>query len=482
MLSINFLRSALFRLAAGFALAFVVSSLLLFAFIYWQTAIYETDRVERFIVREAEIIAEAPRSEVLWAVQMRLTKDVHRLSFAALFDRDGKLVAGNLGHIPADLPADGRAHRVNAVPNDLAQVHPELVIAVARRLPDGSILVIGRNIDQLSNLTDIVGRALLLGVIPAVVLALGVGVWLSGRAQQRIKAVTQTVERIMQGDLRERLPVRNPGDDFDQLAASVNRMLGELERLVGDMQDVGNSIAHDLRTPLARVRAKLERGRDAARTREDLQEVVDRAIIGLDQALAIIVALLRIGEIEGGHRRAAFTEVDLADILHDVADLYAPIAEEKQIEFDVTAAAVPLVHGDRELLMEAVANLVDNAVKFTPEGGCVVVDLVAEEAGPLIRVIDSGPGIPPSERQAVMRRFYRLDKSRHVQGSGLGLSLVGAIVRLHDFAIRIDDARPGCIIEVRCYAASRFGRATAENRPEAKPMLLSDGFPEVTRP
>jgi signal transduction histidine kinase len=467
--SISFLRSAAFRLAAGFALAFVISSLLLFAFIYWQTAIYETDRVERFIVREAEIIAAAPRSEVLWAVQMRLTKDVHRLSFAALFDQDGKLVAGNLQHIPADLPADGRAHRVSAAPIDLAQMRPEVVIAVARRLPDNSVVVIGRNIDQLSNLTDIVGRALLLGVIPAVLLALGAGVWLSGRAQRRVKEVTQTVERIMQGDLRERLPLRGAGDDFD--------------RLVGDMQDVGNSIAHDLRTPLARVRAKLERGRDAASTHEELQAVVDRAIIGLDQALAIIVALLRIGEIEGGQRRAAFTDVDLTDILHEVADLYAPMAEEKQIDFAVTAQPVPLVHGDRELLMEVVANLVDNAIKFTAEGGRVALELLAEAAGPLLRVIDSGPGIPPEERQAVMRRFYRLDKSRHVQGSGLGLSLVGAILRLHDFTIRIDDARPGCVFEVRCYAASRTARMAGVPKLEGavEPVVLPHSLAGIAR-
>ena len=199
----------------------------------------------------------------------------------------------------------------------------------------------------------------------------------------------------------------------------------------------------------------LERGRDKAKTKDELVAVTDRAIIGLDQAQSIITALLRIGEIEGGQRRSAFADVDLNELVQEVGDLYGPIAEAKQISFDVQADLTPLVHGDRDLLIEAIANLLDNAVKFTPPGGTVHLQAGDRGEGPFIRIADSGPGIPPEERAAVMRRFYRLDKSRHVSGSGLGLSIVLAIVKLHDFDLVVGDAEPGCSFELRCCTSPR---------------------------
>ena len=443
-------RTAAFRLAIAFAGAFVGSTLLLFTFIYWQTAVYETGRIDAFIVQLAATAAEAPPEQLMWTVGTRLSNDLHRLTFAALFDADGRLLAGNLPRIPADLPVDGLAHSAAAELPSARGSTIDRVRAVARRLPDGRLFVVARNIDELVMLRSIVLRALELGVIPAVLLALLVGAFLSLRALRRVRLVHQTVERIMRGDLHERLPIRGTGDDFDRLAASVNRMLGEIGRLLDEIKGVGDDIAHDLRTPLSRVRARLERSRDAARTHGELQEAIDRAIAGLDQALAIITALLRIGEIEAGRRRIGFAHVDVAGILTEIGDLYAPIAEERGIRFDVAAPPGPPVFGDHDLLIEALANLVGNAIKFTPEGGAVRLSLIDGGAGPVIRVADSGPGIPPAEREAVLKRFYRSDKSRHVDGSGLGLSLVAAIAKLHGFAIRITDANPGCVVELDC--------------------------------
>jgi signal transduction histidine kinase len=239
--------------------------------------------------------------------------------------------------------------------------------------------------------------------------------------------------------------------------------LAEIERLLAEVQGVSDSIAHDLRTPLARVRTLLERGRDKARTMEELAAVTDRAIAGLDQAQSIITALLRIGEIEGGQRRAAFAEVDLNDIVREAGELYGPGADEKEIQFDVEAAATSTVIGDRDLLLEAVANLLDNAIKFTPPQGKVHLSVTNRKEGPVIRVTDTGPGIPPEERAAVMKRFYRLDKSRHIAGSGLGLSIVLAIVRLHNYEIVVGDAEPGCWFELLCYP--REMRSDAEPAP-----------------
>jgi signal transduction histidine kinase len=232
-------------------------------------------------------------------------------------------------------------------------------------------------------------------------------------------------------------------------------MLAEIERLIAEVQGVSDNIAHDLRTPLARVRTLLERGREKARTPVDMAALVDRAIAGLDQAQAIITALLRIGEIEGGQRRAAFCSVDLNEIASMASELYAPMAEEKRIRLMLEADATTSAYGDRDLLIEAIANLIDNALKFAPVGGDVRLSVSDSATGPVIGVIDSGPGIPSAERAAVMKRFYRIDKSRHIQGSGLGLSIVLAIVTLHDFDITVTDASPGqippgCRFEIRC--------------------------------
>ena len=447
-------RTAAFRLVLAFASAFVGSTLLLFAFIYWQTAVYETQRIDAFIERLAAQASEASQEQLMWTVGTLVSTDLRRLTFAALFDASGRPVAGNLPSIPAGLPADGRAHgTVAGLPTERG-LTVERVRAAARHLPDGRTYVVARGVDELVTLRANVVRALQLGVIPAAVLALIAGAFVSMRALRRVRLVHESVERIMRGDLHERLPIHGTGDDFDRLAASVNRMLGEIGRLLDEIKGVGDDIAHDLRTPLSRVRARLERSRDAARTHGELQEAIDHAIAGLDEALAIITALLRIGEIEAGRRRVGFADVDLAGVITEIGDLYAPIAEERRIRFEVLAPPGPSVFGDRDLLLEALANLVGNAIKFTPEGGAVRLTLADGVDGPVVRVADTGPGIPQGEREAVLKRFYRSDKSRHIDGSGLGLSLVAAIAKLHGFAVRITGADPGCVVELDCRLAS----------------------------
>ena len=224
-------------------------------------------------------------------------------------------------------------------------------------------------------------------------------------------------------------------------------MLDEIEALVQSLAGVGDDIAHDLRTPLTRVRVGLERARQNARTLDDLRAAVDQAITGLDQSLAIITALLRITEIEHSRRLDGFRNVPLAELVREVGDLYEPIAEDKRVALCAVAKEDVIVHGDRDLLFEAVANLVDNAVKFTPQGGRVEVSLHRNGDEAVVRVCDSGPGIAGGERDLVGRRFYRGDKSRCAPGLGLGLSLVNAIVKLHGFRLSISGG-PGCVAEI----------------------------------
>jgi PAS domain S-box-containing protein len=232
-----------------------------------------------------------------------------------------------------------------------------------------------------------------------------------------------------------------------QITAAVRAAL--LEEALQEAKVVGDNIAHDLRTPLTRVRIRLERGREHAATLEELRAVADQAIAGLDQSLTTITALLRITEIEHSRRREGFGEVELALLIREAGDLYEPIAENKGVTLRVEAPDRAAVHGDRDLLFEAVANLLDNAVKFTPEGERVELALFHQEGETVIRVSDTGPGIPEVEREAVTQRFYRSDKSRNIKGLGLGLSMVAAIIKLHGFRFRIS-AGPGCTAEIVC--------------------------------
>ena len=222
-----------------------------------------------------------------------------------------------------------------------------------------------------------------------------------------------------------------------------------LEEALQEAKVVGDNIAHDLRTPLTRVRIRLERGREHASTLEELRAINDQAIAGLDQSLTTITALLRITEIENSRRREGFSEVQLTPLIREVGDLYDPIAEDKGVILWVEAPDLATVNGDRDLLFEAVVNLVDNAVKFTPEGGRVEVVVFHKEGEFVIRVTDTGPGIPEIEREAVTQRFYRSDKTRNTKGLGLGLSMVAAIVKLHRFRLTIS-AGPGCTTEIAC--------------------------------
>jgi signal transduction histidine kinase len=279
------------------------------------------------------------------------------------------------------------------------------------------------------------------------VLCLAIGALLSLRAERRIADVNRQVQRIVAGNLRERLPRDATDDPFSKLATIVNGMLDEIETLIHAIAGIGNDIAHDLRTPLTRVRLMLERGHSNAQTLEQLQLIADKAIAGIDQSLAITTALLRLVEIENSRRSAAFGKVDLAELVREVGELFEPIAESKGITLHIDLSHAPMVNGDRDLLMEAVVNLVDNAIKFTPEGGRVEVALLRGDAESIVRIKDTGAGISEVERDIVLKRYYRSEKLRSAPGFGLGLNLVAAIVKLHGFRLTIHPGS-GCVIEI----------------------------------
>jgi signal transduction histidine kinase len=449
MFQAQLIRSNTFRWASAVAGVFAAFVTVLFGFIYFEIDDYLVARSDRMITVQLSYFASLPDERRIHAIEDHLGPDSRGVQFAGLFDADGKRLAGNLQRLPDELKLNSPVQSLKVARTDRQEFGDALVRAVGQRLNNGDLLMIGRNVDEAREISRVVGEALALGLLPAFCLCLLAGAWLSVRAQRRVEEVNQRVQRIVAGDLKERLPHRNVDEPFSRLAAIVNGMLDEMEGSFHALSGVGNDIAHDLRTPLTRARLALERGRTNATSMDQLQQAADKAISGIDQSLAIITALLRLTEIENSRRSAAFANVALDEMLHEVCDIYEPIAEDKQIELSIGIAGKLSVCGDRDLLFEAVANLVDNAIKFTPQGGKVGIELLRRDGETIVRARDTGPGISEQETEAVLRRFYRSDKMRNSPGVGLGLNLVAAIVKLHGFRLVIHSG-PGGHVEIVC--------------------------------
>jgi len=456
--------AAIFRRTLAIAALFVSADLLLFVFIYWQTALFETNRIMAFLERQGQVLAQEPFDNINQSIQKQIYNDVHRLTVSGLIEPDGAVLQGNLKTLPIDLAIDGAARRINRPELRSDAKSPEPMIMVARRLSDGHVLVIGREIEELGNLEETVGRALKLGVVPMALLAIGVGAILSQRMNRRFKAAQHVLDNIQKGQLRQRLPVNASRDEFDHLAEGVNAMLGELESAIEELHQVGNNIAHNLRTPLTRVRTQLERAQRLVAAQNEPLELIERAISGLDQTFSITTTMLRIAQIESGRNRASFGAINLAEIMEEAAELYDPVAEAKQIVIERNLDTVCIVWGDRDFLLEAFANLLDNAIKFTPDGGAIQFSLRDTSLGAMVEIRDTGPGIPVAQRSDVFKRFFRCKQSQHIPGAGLGLSLVAAIVKLHGFSIEVKDASPGCVFEIRCFAGEQFGASNTASQ------------------
>jgi signal transduction histidine kinase len=449
----EFARSATLRWTLVVAWIFAAFVVALLGFVYLKIKNDLTMRSDRMITSRMHLLAHLSPERRFDAINEDLKQDPARVRLTALFGSDGRRIAGNLEYLPSDLKTDNAVQTAMVDRVDESGRERQAVRLIACKLPNGDVLAVGRNVDEIAEIARILRWALTLGLLPAVLLCLSVGWALSARASRRIVEINERVQRIVAGDLRERLPYRNGGDPFSNLAMIVNGMLDEMETLIQSLAGVGNDIAHDLRTPLTRARLMLERGRTKARTLEQLQAVADKTIVRIDQSLAIVTAIMRLAEIEKRQRLASFGRVALADLIRKVGDMYEPIAEDKGVVLLIHSPHELSAYGDRDLLIEAVANLVDNAVKFTPAGGKVEIGLIPGDGEGIVRVKDTGAGIDEHERDAVLGRFYRSDKAGRTSGLGLGLNLVAAVARLHGFRLTIVPG-PGCVVEIGCPYAS----------------------------
>jgi signal transduction histidine kinase len=441
-----------FRLLSVYGLIFTVSVILLLGFMSWVVT-GEMERQNDLVMDWQLTYFDAiPHAQLAETIGHRLEHERMHDGYYGLFRPDGRYLAGDVTSLPPGMRTDRKGvtldHTLPVAGADTAPV----VRAMADRRHDGDVLLVARDLTHIIRIRDTILNALL--VSSGLCLAAGVagGLALGMRQVRRVREIRRVTQLIAQGDLNQRLPVGGR-DELDMLSHLVNHMLDEVERLMTEVKGACDGIAHDLRTPLAHVRTLLAHIDESARSDTQLawMPMLARAREETDQLLDRFRAMLRISEIGSLKRRGGFAEIQLEELVRDVSDLYEPLAESRSIALAVEISAVPVVHGDRALLFEALSNLLDNALKFTPAGGAVRVTLAQTRDGPQVEVTDNGPGIPAEERHAVMQRFYRGEHTRHIAGSGLGLGIVSAVLRVHDFSARIGSAEPGTRVTIECW-------------------------------
>ena len=442
------LRSTTFRLALISIAVFGTVVLALFGFVYWSTAAFVLGRTDRAIAAEQEnlrkIYDDAGRGGLTGVIAQRSGEAGLSGALYLLADGSFKPVAGNSKQWPpGEVETPGWIEfRADAL-NPKAPGDRSLFRARWRTLPDGFHLLVGRDIDDLDQFTRQIRAALIFAVVFLFVLAAVASVSVTRRTVGRIESINAASRAIMDSGLNKRIPLRGSNDEWDQLASNLNSMLERIEGLVGEVKEVSDNVAHDLRTPLTRMRGRLEKAAAGARDAAQDQALIGHTIADLDAVLRIFSSLTRLSQIETVNRTAAFRPVNLAEVATEVAELFDAAAEDRGGRVEVVGAEPVLATADRDLVFEAAANLIDNAIKHGRDGGRVVVTVTRNEADAVLAVADDGPGIPANECQRVFRRFYRLERSRRAPGNGLGLSLVAAIARLHGARIELSDNAPG---------------------------------------
>lgn len=454
----SLLRSSTFRLALLYMGLSGASVLILLGFIYWATAGYMDRQTDITIDTEIQGLAEQYRQRGLAGLthllEARVAKDPLGSSVYLLAQEDLTPIIGNLNRWPEEavLKEGWLRFRLRGWGADAAEHQARARSFV---LLGGLRLLVGRDVRELEATRTLILEAFGWGLALTAGLAILGGIMMTSGMLKRIEAINQTSREIMAGDFSRRIPTHGSGDDFDQLAQNLNRMLERIMELMQSVRQVSDNIAHDLRTPLTRLRSRLELALAQLNEPGLASTAVEQAIVDADALLQTFSALLRIARIESRGQPEGGNAVDLPPLLQDLVDLYEPLAMDKEQNLRlVTPAEGELrVCGDRDLLFQAMANLLDNAIKYSPPGGSIRIEARRHHAWVELRVADSGPGIPEEERDKVFNRFYRLESSRTTPGSGLGLSLVQAVVKMHRGHIRLLDNQPGLAVVMEIPAA-----------------------------
>ena len=441
-------RSVTVRLTLTSAVLSTLTIGVVFGFLFWRAVGVVEDQAADTVGSEIRSLAEhygdSGMIGLIQSVQERSAVSGVAEPVYLVVDGLGNRLAGNLLAWPPTVLPDGEWRKVELYRR--GDDRPILIGARAVPLAGGVLLLVGRTLEGRVQIQHAISEAVLWALAALWAMSVGGGLLLSRIILRRVDEVAAINREVMVGDLGRRVPVRGSGDEFDRLAASMNSMLARIESLMVGMRTVTDSVGHDLRSPLTRLRSRLERAQAPGLTDADRERALDGAVADVDATLDLLGRLLEIARAESGLQRGQMTEVDLAAVAGDVVELYAPMAEEGGLAVEAAADQPVMVSGHAELLAQAVSNLVDNATKYARSRIRVEV---AEEAGTArLAVVDDGPGIPAEDRERAVERFVRLDPSRSGRGAGLGLSLVAAVARLHNGTLRLSDAGPGLRAEL----------------------------------
>lgn len=443
------LRSTAFRLAVTYLAFFTSTALLLLGVVYWTSTTFIDRQIRETISAEITGLAERYRQQgvggLIQVISERSAVERDRKSLYLLTDEIYRPIAGNiLGWPETESDAEGW---LNFPVQYMTPGGLKVFEASGRtfRLPGGYNLIVGRSTEDAEKVKRALRQAIAFGIGVTVLLGLAGGVFTSRKLLQRVEAVNRSLHRIMAGDISQRVPHGKSGDEFDQLAGGVNAALDQIEALLDSMRTVTDNVAHDLRTPLHRLRSRIDLALLSEPDLDSYRRTLEETLADADRMLATFNALLTIAQAEAGARANQLEPLELAPLVRDAVELYEPLAEEKGIALRLDEKSGGSVRGDRHLLSQALANLLDNAVKYTPAGGSVSVRL---EPGPTLVVADTGPGIPAEARDKVLQPFVRLDATRSTPGNGLGLSLVNAVAHLHGARLELADNHPGLAVRL----------------------------------
>ncbi|HEX7777463.1 MAG TPA: HAMP domain-containing sensor histidine kinase [Parvibaculum sp.] len=438
---------------------------MLLAYVYWNTAgflVRQTDEaVQAEITGLAEQYAQGGLPLLVHTVIQR-SRDPGQSLYLVL-DPAGDVLAGNLDGKPKAAPGPDGWMDFNYNRKGLEGVEKKAARARAFFLPEGFYLLVGRDVQERREIESLITSALAWAIALTMALGLVGGLFMSRNMLARVDAINRSSRDIMQGDLSRRLPIAGTGDELDQLGRNLNAMLDQIEALMTGMRQVTDNVAHDLRSPLNRLRNRLEVTLLRDTSPDEYRQTLEKTIAEADGLLGTFNALLMIARAEAGSLREAMELIDPAVIIRDAAELYEPVAEEKGLRLVVDAPEGLQVRGNRELLSQALANLIDNAIKHTPENGAaepaITISARQDPSGRIaLSVADRGAGIPAHERSHVFERFVRLEASRNTPGSGLGLSLVAAAARLHGGRVDLEDNHPGLKAIISLPAPNQGGR------------------------
>ena len=445
------LTSSTFKLALILIGAFGVIVSAIFSYVYWSTSAYVRSRADNEIMTEAAILrdtyARSGRDRLTDLIRQRMSDPTFAGHFYLLADSASTVIAGNLAQWPLSAVAPSGWTEFHALPSPGAPDRP-LVRAMLENLPDGDRLLVGRDIGDLDAFATQIRAAVISVVALTFVMAGVASILVTRRTVGRIESINATSRAIMASGLDKRIPLRGTDDEWDRVAENLNQMLDRIETLMGEVKQMSDNVAHDLRTPLTRMRGRLEKAWHGSRSSEPDQVLIGDTIAELDAVLRIFLSITRIAQIESQVRKGGFRSVNLAEIAGEVVELYDAAAEEDGTRLIMVGDREVLVTADRDLIFDAVANVVDNALKHGRPGGQVVVASENVSGVPMISVTDNGPGIPAGQHDQVFKRFYRLEQSRYTPGNGLGLSLVAAVARLHGARIELLDNGPGLVFKL----------------------------------